>query len=302
MKKLPCKTLLLLLAALSFSYSCGSDDDDTPNIIIVDPESGSSETSSDPSVYASRMEVPKLAESDGIFVAHEATYGKSKVMNYCLEFAPSAMHSRWVAFRFDAITRPHPVGRSDEPFCDDPLLPTDYWIGSSYFNGYNRGHICASADRLWSVEANEETFYMSNMSPQIGNFNSGIWATFENRFRDKARDATFSDTVYVAKGGTIADGQYIHYVVRPNNKLVRVPKYYFMAFMRHRYGSYDAIGLWLEHRNYDDSEYTYANLSGYLVSINDLEAKTGIDFFPNLPDNMEDKVESTFNPTLWGFK
>ncbi|MBP3228831.1 MAG: DNA/RNA non-specific endonuclease [Bacteroidaceae bacterium] len=302
------KFLFFVLPVVGLLYSCGSDDDDTPNVIIV-PGGGDGGGDSDGAgltgeaavkAYGKRLEVPALASEDGLFVAHESNYGSKSVMNYCLEFSPRAMHSRWVAFRFDGITRQITTGRSSsDAFANDPLLPSQYWIGSEYFRGYNRGHICASADRVWSAEANRQTFYMSNMSPQGGNFNAGIWADYENHFRSKGRDATFADTVYVVKGGTIADGQTLGTVVRSNNTLVRVPRYYFMAFLRVRYGTYDAIGLWLEHRDYADSE--RKDLAAHLVSIDELEQKTGIDFFHNLPDAIETSVEATYNKTLWGF-
>ena len=299
MTKISWKTLFLFAVTLFLSYSCGDDDDDALKIKVVEGGGSGSSGAVAEKAYASRLEVPALAGSDGIFLAHEAPYGSNNVMNYCLEFAPSAMHSRWVAFRFDGITRQSPVGRSDEPFQDDPQLSSQYWIGSNSFSGYDRGHICASADRLWSTEANYQTFYMTNMSPQLRNFNSGIWADFENKLRDKCKDVTFADTVYVVKGGTIAAGQTIGNVVRSNGKVVRVPKYYFMAFMRRRYGTFDAIGVWLEHRTYTSAE--RKDLSAYLVSIDQLEKETGIDFFHNLPDATEESVEASFNKTLWGF-
>lgn len=287
------RLFLLAVAALTLNISCGGDDDDdSPQIVIVDE----GETSSD---YPKRFEVPKLAESDGIFIAHDTDYGSRKVMNYCLEFAPSAMHSRWVAFRFDGVTRQSSTGRSDEPFTDDPLLSTQYWVGSRFFSGYDRGHLCASADRLWSAEANQQTFYMTNISPQLNAFNAGIWADYENRFRAKGRDATFADTLYVVKGGTVANGQTMGNVVRDNGRVVRVPKYYFMAFLRYRFGNYDAVGLWLEHRAYSSAE--RKDLGAYLVSIDRLEELTGIDFFHNLPDAVEERTEATFLKSIWGF-
>ena len=302
------KKSVFLIGALCLISACSDEDDNQLKITIVDnngggntskPEENSGGGTTTPtSPYVSAIEVPALATSDALFVAHEATHGSKKIMNYCYEFSPSTMHTRWVAFRFDAVTRQQTTGRSDE-FIDDPQLPSQYWIGANSFSGYSRGHICASADRLWSSQANKQTFYMSNMSPQLEDFNSGIWADFENKMRDKCRDATFADTVYVVKGGTIANDQILGKIVR-NGKLMVVPKYYFMAFLRYRYGSYDAIGIWLEHRgNYSSSD--RKNLAQYLVSIDQLEEKTGIDFFHNLSNDKEQTVEAAFNKSLWGF-
>ena len=288
--------------------SCGGgDEQDTPIITIVDNGSGESSTTASgltneeaKNKYGRRLEIPTFNERDGIFIAHEVQAGNRTVMNYSLEYSPTAMHSRWVAFRFDAITRVSTTGRSpNSSFIDDPLIPSQYRIGSEYFKGYDRGHLCASADRYLNAEANLQTFYMTNMSPQLNDFNSGIWSDYEIHFRDKARDATFADTVYVVKGGTIRNGETLGRVTRNNGQYVTVPKYYFMAFLRVRYGNYDAIGLWLEHRPYSQSE--RANLGAYIVSIDELEEKTGLDFFSNLRDDIENNVESTYNKSIWGF-
>ena len=88
-------------------------------------------------------------------------------------------------------------------------------------------------------------------------------------------------------------------VVRDNGRVVRVPKYYFMAFLRYRLGNYDAVGLWLEHRAYSSAERN--DLGAYLVSIDRLEELTGIDFFHNLPDAVEERTEATFLKSIWGF-
>ena len=146
--------------------------------------------------YDERIEVP-ARKSGNTFVAHTVEFNGHEVMNYCLEYDPKRMHSRWVAFRFDGDTRPKQVSRSDEPFADDPKLPRNMWIGTQSFNGsrgqhYSRGHLVASADRLFSREANEQTFYMSNISPQIDAFNAPYWARLENIVQNKGRNTALT--------------------------------------------------------------------------------------------------------------
>ena len=156
---------------------------------------------------------------------HSTTTSSGReVMAYCLEYDKRQHHSRWVAFRFDGDTRVRNVSRSDEPFADDPKLSADLHIGSRGFgSGYYCGHLCASADRLYSREANELTFFMSNMSPQMSAFNQGYWVTLEGLVQKLGRNVSFADTLYVVKGGTVAENQVKTHLTRPNGTRVAVP-------------------------------------------------------------------------------
>lgn len=288
--------------AVAFSLLSLSSCDNNDEGFLLGGQSngqGSGTNAPVPSHIATRMEVPAL-KSGNTFVSHWTMQGRDSVMTYCLEFDPTANHSRWIAFRFDTKTRPKGTGRT-EAWADDPLLPRNMQIGTSYFGGgYSRGHLCASYDRQYSEEANAQTFYMSNMSPQISNFNAGIWQKLEAYVQNIGRDASFADTLYVVKGGTIAEGQINTRITRPNGLQVVVPKYYFMALLKAKNHTHSGIAFLLEHRNYTttgESPYT-----PYAISIDELEEKTGIDFFPNLPDLVEEVVESTFIPSAWQLK
>lgn len=292
--------LVLAGGTLLFATACS---DDTPNINLGggDTAPGVPATGN----VAARMETPAIKTSGTLVTAHRTKEGADSVMTYSLEFDRKQLHSRWVAFRFGGRTRIKNVSRSDEPFADDPMLPTALRIGPrSFGNPYNRGHICASADRLYSAKANEQTFYMSNMSPQLASFNQGYWITLEGQVQKLGRDASFADTLYVVKGGTVEPHQILGYVNRTDSKRVAVPHYYFMALLKVKNGTYTAIGFWMEHKEYG---YNYkqpaplAVIGTHAVSIDELERLTGIDFFPNLPDKVENAVEATAQKTAWGF-
>lgn len=242
-----------------------------------------------------RIEVPALT-SNGLFVSNWTVEDGDSIMTYCYEFNKSQLHSNWVAYRFDRVTRQRNVSRTDA-WADDPSLPSQYRIGTGTFSGYDRGHICPSADRLYSSDANKKTFYMSNMSPQLNSFNTGIWETMESAVRTKGQSATFADTLYVVKGGLVSSGQMLGYVNRTGGKRVAVPKYYFCAALQKKSNTYNAIGFFFEHRSYATNE---KKLSLYTMSIDELEEKTGIDFFHNLPDDIETQVEKSYSATLWG--
>lgn len=181
----------------------------------------------------------------------------------------------------------------------DKDIPSQYRTKlEDYKNtGYNRGHICASADRLCSKDANEQTFFLSNIQPQINAFNVGTWEEMEKKVRSWNNNS-FRDTLYVVKGGTIDKPEQR---LNPAKTGLLVPKYFFMAILcknqdPSQYG-YKALGFWIEHKANSDK-----NLKNYIVSIDELEEKTGIDFFCNLPDHIEEAVERNLVPTAWGFR
>lgn len=134
------------------------------------------------------------------------------------------------------------------------------------------------------------------MQPQVNGFNAQVWANMEKQLRIWDRD-DFRDTLYVCKGGTI-DKQ--NQILTVTSKGLIVPKYFYMAILCKNKLGYKALGFWIEHEANDDTD-----LGKYVVSIQDLERKTGIDFFCNLPDNIERRVESL--PTdkvrlAWGLR
>lgn len=249
-----------------------------------------------PSTPVGPIELPALQSGESnLFISHKTRFNGRETTTYSLEYDCSKKHARWVAFRFDNQTGQKNTGRNED-FEPDPSIPYQYQRVQSDFGqkGYDRGHICASEDRVYSIEANIQTFYYSNMSPQRNSFNAGIWVNLEQKVQTWGRSNTFRDTLYVAKGGTIdKDNQVLTYISGDKSK--PVPKYYFMALLCKKGNGYKAIGFWLEHKTYP----TPYNLSEQVVTIDKLEELTGIDFFHNLPDKLENAVESQVEPSAW---
>ena len=158
----------------------------------------------------------------------------------------------------------------------------------------DRGHLCASADRLYSREVNEQTFYYTNMSPQRNKFNTGIWLTLEGQVQSWGRSCTSSDTLYVVKGGTIDKEDQIRGYIS-NDRSKPIPRYYYMALLFKKGDSFKAIAFWMEHTDSPKS----TKLVDYALSIDELEEKTGIDFFPSLNDNLENALEATYSTKAW---
>lgn len=255
---------------------------------------------------------------ENYYVEHTVTYDGKKILNYAYEWVKDKKHTAWVAFSFDETTSQKNVSRSDDAWATDLELPGGWCPEESNHksDGFDKGHLCASEDRVYSKEANAQTFYYSNMSPQMSSFNGGFWASFEILVQKWARSGAY-DKVYVVKGGT-ADQLLVNFTGTRNGndgvlpqtdangftkKGLACPKYYFMAILSEKGEEYHAIGFWMEHR--DDYGFEYDNfapadvMKTYALSIDDLEKNTGLDFFCNLPDNVENAVESSWKETDW---
>ena len=252
-----------------------------------------------PSGYASMLEIPALkGGSMNQFITHTTKRNGKDYPTYSLEYSYKYKHSYWIASRFDNTTGGN-VGRN-EAYKPDPELPSQYAAKhNDYTNsGYTRGHLCASSDRQYSKEANQQTFYMSNISPQSGNgFNQSgsAWNTGEDKVQAWGYNISRStDTLYVVKGGTIGEGMIKGYIKNE----IAIPKYFFMAVLFRSGDNYKAIGFYMPHENLKDDP-DKKDPKKYLMSIDALEQETGIDFFHNLPDNIENTVEATYNVNDW---
>ena len=244
-----------------------------------------------PSGYASMLEIPALkGGSMNQFITHTTKRNGKDYPTYSLEYSYKYKHSYWIAYRFDNTTGGN-VGRN-EAYKPDPELPSQYAAKhNDYTNsGYTRGHLCASSDRQYSKEANQQTFYMSNISPQSGNgFNQSgsAWNTGEDKVQAWGYNISRStDTLYVVKGGTIGEGMIKGYIKNE----IAIPKYFFMAVLFRSGDNYKAIGFYMPHENLKDDP-DKKDPKKYLMSIDALEQETGINFFHNLPDNIENTVD-----------
>ncbi len=262
------------------------------------PIEGANDNANQGNKYAKRIEVPALNESD-FFLTHTTTVNGKENVTYSVSHNAERKHCRWVAFTFDPSNRSIKWQRDNwnstewggDPFQPCPDLPENYVFTKSEINGngYVRGHIVASYDRVYSKDANEQTFYYSNISPMLSRFNTGLWSSLENAVQKWGRNTAFSDTLYIVKGGTIAEGLYSQ-----KGTCRTVPDYYFMALLAKKGSIYNAVGFLLEHKSYLEGD-----IWDYAMTINHLEEFTGIDFFCNLPDNLENGVERVFYPNNW---
>lgn len=230
--------------------------------------------------------LPALAKED-VLVNHEL---------FSLVYSEKHEQALWVAHVIAPEVREGNAGRSND-FRPDPLVSTgtctdrDYFIrdtlpdGSIKYDGfgYDRGHLAPSADFRWSAKALSESFYYSNMSPQVAAFNRDSWAKLEDRVRSYAeRNQT---AVYVVTGPLLREG--LPRIERAVSK-PSIPVYYY-KIMYNESRAYMAAFL-MPNKRCDFGFETYA------VSVDSLERLTGIDFYPALADTLEDKLEARVNP------
>ena len=288
------------LFALSLFVSCGGGGGDdpaptpppTPTVVNANKNDASA------NAYLARLEMPKTKSGSKVITHSTEKYG----VTYSLEWDSKLQATRWVCWEMDASNKMETYSRPDEdPWAYDPNvseseqqatyseLSKSYYPGSSDY--YQKGHICASQDRIYDKEANAQTFYMTNIMPMVGNFNGKLWANMEKQVRTWGKSLGANDTLFIVKGGTIdKEAQILDRTKEYNVHGPHiVPKYYFMALYAKTSSGQRMLGFWAEHLNEDHSGDA---LKGYVVSIDELEEKTGIDFFCNLNDELEEQMES----------
>ena len=302
---------LSVLCIIAVFAACGGDDDDDSGSSQSSSSSSSTSNSNntnmnevDDDAAVLRLEFPKLKGGNSKVIVNRTTgdtqYDADEV-NYCVEWDCDLKSQRWSCYQMHkGYTGSYSRVVSGYLDYDEQLDEDESWGEDLFYNsGYQHGHICPNADRKFSRLANYQTFYLTNMQPQYSKFNGysgsdeGLWLRIEEQVRDVTPTSS-SDTLYVCKGGTIDDeDNIIEYI---DDKLI-VPKYFFTALLMYSSGSYRAIGFWVEQTN----DYCMdTDIKDCVVSIDELEELTGIDFFCNLPDATENSVEKSYNTSAWG--
>ena len=249
-----------------------------------------------PSGIQAWMEMPAVpANEDMAFFTHDMTYNGAKARNYSFWLDLKKRVSLWVAYPLYAGMTSGTT-RVDK-WAFDPIVPRRYQNNASRsFNDYDRGHQLPSADRLCSDEANEQTFYFTNITPQNPDLNQGIWETLEKKVRDQIPS---SDTLYVVTGCGFKS-ETVRYTKDASGHDVAVPDYYYKVILKYKAGTanggYSAIGFVLDNKAYGNQEISKT----YAKSVDEVEKLTGLDFFVNLKDDYEKTAEAKYDASSWG--
>jgi len=205
---------------------------------------------------------------------------------FTLEYAEKYEQAKWVAYVLTKREVQSNIAPRTDNFRPDPDVITGSATLADYKNsGFDRGHLYPAGDAGWDSTSMSDCFYLSNMSPQTHDFNAGIWTTLEDAVRDWAYDF---DSLYVVTAGILTDGLPVI-----GTDSVAIPEYYYKALLKRSGTDFDGIGFLLKGEN------SAQPLHAFAITIDSLEAISGIDFFPKLEDTVEESVESTLNLSVW---
>lgn len=176
------------------------------------------------------------------------------------------------------------VSRSGNDFLPDPQADDGMDTRHYSHSGYQRGHMCPAADNKMSETAMRESFYLTNICPQDGVLNEGLWNELEQRCRYLAKKHGSLTIVCGPVFG--ADFE------RIGQKGIGVPQAFFKAVLG---PGNELIGFIMPNAPEDPEK----DIFSYAVPVDRIEELTGIDLFPELPDSIEDKAEKSFDKQFW---
>ncbi len=173
-------------------------------------------------------------------------------------------------------------------FIEDPKVKTKSADWRNYKgSGYDRGHLCPAGDRRFAEYAYNETFYTSNISPQDKNFNAGVWQRLERQVRQWTKRYK---TLFVVTGGVLENG-----LDEIGEEDVGVPRYFYKIVSRGNENKLNVIAFLML------GQESTKPLQQFTVFVDLIEKMTGIDFFHELPDKLEEKMEGGINANNWKF-
>ena len=192
----------------------------------------------------------------------------------------------WVAYE---LTNHEVFGEQQRSnhFAPDPLVQGDPVVPHYYSNsGYDRGHMAPAGDMKWSEQAMRESFYMTNICPQNHNNNAGDWKDLEELGRDLAQRYK---SIYICCGPIVTDASNTI-----GARHIVVPQSFYKVFLRCKSdGSWTSIGFVMPNAPGNRP------LMTYMLPVDKVEQLTGIDFFYNLPDSIEEIIEADYTISDW---
>lgn len=235
-------------------------------------------------------------DQQSIALANEEPYELARVINdqseqlikhlgYTVSYNPKWLVPNWVAYELNYETNGEQE-RSNH-FKPDPLVNGDPVTTNDYSkSGYDRGHMAPAADMKWSKQAMRESFYMTNICPQLHNLNAGDWRDLEELAREWAQQY---GNIYIACGPIVET----NYQTIGKKHSIAVPSAFYKVFLRQTLKGWTSIGFIMQNKAGNRP------LMTYMHTVDEVEEQTGIDFFYSLPDSIESKVESTYSISDW---
>jgi endonuclease G len=207
----------------------------------------------------------------------------------------------WVAERLNPKRLKREVPRMDHNFMVDESLPEGLRSTSEDYagSGYVRGRVAAAANHRNDAQAYRETYLLSNVVPQLGeSFRMSYWVHLEKMIRDWGRDCSdlyvITGALYLAQPG---DGgkTHVRYEVIGENK-VAVPTHFYKVMLCEKGKRRDMLALLVPHKALT----LETPFSSYLVSVDEVERLAGLNFFRELEESVQKKLEAVTPKQIWG--
>ncbi len=239
------------------------------------------ESISDENITTESQSNPLLNRADYLPTSnHQIVHHRT----YSLSYHEQHEQAEWTAHILTAQDI-QPADYKRPYFEIDDMITTGAASWRNYKNsGYDRGHLVPAGDRRASLEDYEETFLTSNISPQLHDFNAGIWNELEQKVRRYAR----KESLYVVTGSILTDG-----LSSIGNEQVSVPEYFYKIVFKVNSGKPTILAFLLPHK------VTSNSTDHFIVPVDQIEQLTGVDFFSQLPDEIEDSIEATVDLKGW---
>ncbi|MCH8546597.1 MAG: DNA/RNA non-specific endonuclease [Cryomorphaceae bacterium] len=203
---------------------------------------------------------------------------------YCFVYDTVHMQSRWLAYKLTADMIVGEATRSSRFFVDTLVLGGTANDNDYRGSGYDRGHLVPAGDMVFNDTAMRESFFYSNVSPQVPAFNRGIWKRLEQNVRQYAHNL---GKIYVVTGPLLGDD-----LSTIGESEVSVPDYFYKAILVYNDSIQAGIAFLMPNERGE-----HQSLYRYSMSIRELEQKTGINFFPAL--GRRHNVETTIDTLFW---
>lgn len=205
---------------------------------------------------------------------------------YTLSYSEENEQALWVHYKLTNEMIKGTAPRTDNFRVDNTVSTLSAYPEDYTSSGYDRGHLCPAADMCFNLVSMSESFYMSNMSPQVPAFNRGIWKKLEGTVR---MWAFVEQEIHVVTGPVFRD----NLGVLPQSNIT-IPGYYYKVIYDPT-GEQKMLALVLPNARGEKP------LPEYVVTVNYVEVLTGIDFFAALPDELENRLEANSDASLWTF-
>ena len=216
--------------------------------------------------------------------SHDTTLRVHYRQAFSYGFSPHYKQSLWVAYQFLSSELTKRVGRSNR-FTPDPYESESATNEDYKRSGFDKGHLAPAADMHWNPEAMRQSFYFTNISPQLPALNRGGWKYLENQVREWTRRY---DTLYVVTGPL-----FLKTLTYIGKNQIPVPSHFYKALLTRFDGRWESIAFIMENKK------DFISLSDVRCTVDSLEGLSGLDFFSRLDDSVEKLVESHYHANFW---